>query len=157
MSEGGSGGDAGEGGGDGGGEAGDVVEGEDAVVESEGEELALVMREGVEGGGGGVEEGAEDAGGGGFAARRRAGEDEDGIGAGGAQGGEEPGKHAAIGRAGEVKERLQVVEGRGGMALGAREGAGVGRERGIASHRGSERARFRGRFRRPRGRDWRDR
>jgi hypothetical protein len=87
-------GEAAEGVGDLRGEGGDVVEGEDPVEAGEGEELAGGGGKRGEGRGGGIDDRPEDAGGEGFAAAGRTTEDEDGIGAVCAEGGEEPGKAA---------------------------------------------------------------
>jgi hypothetical protein len=85
--EGGAGGEAAEGVGEVTGEGGDMVEGEDPIVEGEGEELAVGVGQGAERGGGGIDQGAEHTGGGGLAAAGGSLEDEDGVGAGGAEGG----------------------------------------------------------------------
>src|ERR1035437_9081625 len=115
------------------GESGDVVEGEDPVEAGEGEELAGGGGKRGEGRGGGIDDRPEDAGGEGFAAAGRTTEDEDGIGAVCAEGGEEPGEGAEpIGGTwgAEVEGGAEGLEGGigclGGGLFGGGEWAGGG-------------------------------
>ncbi len=75
-----------------------------------------------------IDESAEEAGGGGFTGAGGSAEDEDGIGAGGAQGGGEPSKDARPRSSfGDVEEGAQAVERlrvRGGFGSGERAGSG---------------------------------
>jgi hypothetical protein len=110
VREGGAGGEAGKGDGEVGGQEWDVIEGKDAVVECPDEELVFGMGEGVERSDGRIDERAENAGEGGFSAGGRAGEDEDGVGTGRAEGGEEPHGYPVEGGDGGVgKERGEGV------------------------------------------------
>jgi hypothetical protein len=120
--EGGGGGEAAEGVGEVTGEGGDMVEGQDPIVEGEGEELAVGGGQRAERGGGGIDQGAEHTGGGGLAAAGRSVEDENGVGAGGAESGEEPG---------EAAEPVLV----GGEVEEGTEGGEVGLVRGPADRR----------------------
>src|ERR1017187_3132188 len=126
-------GEAAEGVGDLRGEGGDVVEGEDPVEAGAREELAGGGGKRGEGRGGGIDDRPEGAGGEGFAAAGRTTEDEDGIGAVCAEGGEEPGQAAEPtgGTWGaEVKGGAEGVEGwMGWLAVGlfgGGEGGGGG-------------------------------
>jgi hypothetical protein len=121
--EAGAGGEAAEGVGDGLRDCGDVIEGQEAAVVGQGEELAWGGGQRGQGRGGGVEEGAEDAGGEGFAGAGRALEDEDGVRAGGGEGGEKPDEAAEpVLVTGEVEEGAEWGEVRGGVLGGGGEG-----------------------------------
>jgi hypothetical protein len=83
-----AGGEAAEGGGEMGGNRGDMIEGQQVVLPGEFVQVALGVGERVEGGGGGIDEGAEEACGGGLAGAGGTAQDEDGVGAAGAERGE---------------------------------------------------------------------
>jgi hypothetical protein len=109
-------------------EAGDVIEGEHPILAGKGEELAGGARGGCELGDAGIDEHAENAGGERFAGRGGAAQDEDGEGALGAEGTEQPGEAAkpggGIGGA-KTEKSAEVVESIGGGGVG-----GLGREQG---------------------------
>ena len=130
--EGGAGGEAAQGGGHGGAEGMEVVEGLHPGLISELVQLQFGGGERVEGSDVGVDEAAEHAGSLGFAAAWGALEDEDGEGAGGAEGGEQPGEAAEPILLGvEVAEAAEVVESGGegfGGGLGEVEPAADAKE-----------------------------
>ena len=71
-----------------------MVEGQEPVVVSEGQQSGFGEREGAKGGDGRVDQGAEHTGGGGLAAARRPLKNEDGVGTQEAAGGQEQGEAA---------------------------------------------------------------
>jgi|SRR5215469_4121426 len=101
-----------------------MIEGQDPVFAGKPAELVGGRREWVDRLEVGVGEGSEGASGEGFAGAGRSTEDEDGVGAGGTEGGEEPGEAAEAGRAcGDAQESEEVIEGGGrGVGFGLRQG-----------------------------------
>ncbi|HWY48000.1 MAG TPA: hypothetical protein VNX70_11495 [Bryobacteraceae bacterium] len=101
--ESGSGGEAAQGVGEARANGAGVIEGENPIVLSDGEQFSYRAGNGEERSGGGIDQGAEHAGGGGLAAGGCTVENENGMRAGGAKGGEEPGGESrAVGVSGEV-------------------------------------------------------
>jgi hypothetical protein len=108
MEEGGSGGQAAEAVGEARANGSGVIEGENPVVLGGSEKFSCRAGEGEEGSGRGIEQGAQHAGGGGFAAGGRAVENQNGMRADGAKGGEEPdGQARAVGYGCEVEGRRE--------------------------------------------------
>lgn len=102
-----------------------MVEGENPVVAGESEEVAGGGRDGIEGRGAGVDDGTKEAGGEGFAGAWGTLEDEDGEGAIGVEGGEEPGEAAEpVGAGGEVETGAEGIERVGGCRRGGGSGKG---------------------------------
>lgn len=103
-------------------QAGDVIEGDDAVVMGVEQELVFGLRELGAGCVDRVDEGAEDVCGGGFAGALRTLQQEDGIGSGGTEGGDEPVENAR-----EIGGR-QVQESGGGAGDPGRRAREWGRD-----------------------------
>ena len=106
-----------------------VIEGENPIVLSGGEQFSYRAGNGEERSGGGIDQGAEHARGGGLAAGGRTIENEDGMRSGGAEGGEKPGgEPSGVGVGCEVEGRGQKA-GRRWQRAG---GSGMG-ELGVAA------------------------
>ena len=123
--EGGAGGEAAERGLDLLGDGGDVVEGLNPGLMRLAEERVGGGGQRLEGGFGGVEEIAEHGGGQGFAGSGFPLQDEDGIGAFGAHGGEQPGEDAMEAVVVDAEEIFELVESFGAGGFGWGDGAGA--------------------------------
>jgi len=81
-----------------------LIKNQDPVMEGKQAEIAVARGESMHGGGGRIDESAECAGEDGLAAAGGSIEDQDGVGAGGAKGGDEPSQYRVPGVGGKVEE-----------------------------------------------------